>query len=172
MGADPRHPFVQLAMDAIETYVKKWKAMRPPVDLPDEFRVRRGAFVSIKKFGNLRGCIGTIRPTRPNLAEEIISNAISAAVRDPRFDPIAGEELAALEVSVDVLTEPEPVKDLSELDPKRYGVIVSKGYLQGVLLPDIGVETVEEQIDICRRKAGIMSHEEVEIQKFQVVRYR
>lgn len=171
MGASQHHPFVQLAIDAIETYVKSGVVMALPKSPPEELKAQRGVFVSIKKFGNLRGCIGTIRPARDNLAEEIISNAISAATKDPRFEPVTEEELDKLEVSVDVLTEPEPVKDIAELDPRRFGVIVSKGFRQGVLLPDIGVETVAEQLEISRHKAGIMPEEEVDIYKFEVVRY-
>lgn len=165
------HPVVQLAIEAIDSYVRSGKTPAPPAELPDELQVRRGTFVSIKKSGKLRGCIGTIRPYRENLAEEIIGNAISAATKDPRFNPITVKELDQLEISVDVLSEAEPVRDISELDPKRYGIIVSRGHKQGVLLPDIGVETVAEQIKICRRKADIKSGEEVEIQKFTVVRF-
>jgi len=166
-----RHPIVQLAVRAVETYVKSGITITPPPDLPEALKAKRGAFVSLKKRGELRGCIGTIQPTRANLAEEVISNAISAATKDPRFDPVTEEELGELEVSVDVLTEPQPVKDVSELDPIKYGLIVSKGNLKGVLLPDIGVETTEEQVEICRRKAGIGPDEEVELYRFEVVRY-
>jgi AmmeMemoRadiSam system protein A len=171
MDKTEHHPLVKLAIEAIERYVKSGEIAAPPGELPPELKVRRGAFVSIKKSGRLRGCIGTIRPVRGNLAEEIIHNAVSAAAKDPRFDPVMQEELADLEVSVDVLTEPQPVKDTGELDPKRFGVIVSKGYQQGVLLPDIGVDTVEEQLRICRQKAGIGDDEETDIYKFEVVRY-
>ena len=133
---------------------------------------RAGVFVSIKKFGELRGCIGTFEPTRTNVAEEVIANAISSATRDPRFPPVNTAELPYLSYSVDVLTKPEPVKDLSQLDPKRYGVIVESGWRRGLLLPDLeGVNTVEEQISICRQKAGILPHEPIKLYRFEVRRY-
>jgi AmmeMemoRadiSam system protein A len=143
-----------------------------PDDLIPILGERNGTFVSIKKKGRLRGCIGTIKPIKKNLGEEIISNAISAATKDPRFEPVRRDELDKLEISVDVLTDPRPVEDAEELDPKRYGIIVSNGVRQGVLLPDIEVQTVARQVEICRDKAGIKPEEVVEIKKFEVERYR
>lgn len=133
---------------------------------------RAGAFVSIKKNGDLRGCIGTIEPYRSNLAEEIIGNAISACSRDPRFDPIQPRELAELSISVDVLSEAEPVDSPAQLDVLRYGVIVAKGYRRGLLLPNLeGVDTVEYQLRIALSKAGISPSENYTIQRFEVVRH-
>ena len=133
---------------------------------------RAGVFVSIKKFGELRGCIGTFEPTRANVAEEIINNAISSATQDPRFPPVNAAELPHLSYSVDILTKPEPVEDKSQLDPKRYGVIVESGGRKGLLLPDLeGVDTVEQQIDICRLKAGISPDEPIKLYRFEVRRY-
>ena len=112
--------------------------------------------MSLHKDGRLRGCIGTIAPTEETLAREIVQNAISAGTRDPRFPPVQAEELDRLEYSVDVLGRPEPVNSLDQLDPKTYGVIVSYGRKRGLLLPDLdGVDTVEEQVSIARRKGGI-----------------
>jgi len=129
-------------------------------------------FVSLKKKGNLRGCIGTFIPTQENIAQEIIKNAISAAVDDPRFSPVTISELGDLTISVDVLSPPEEISDISELDPKKYGVIVSSGYKKGLLLPDLeGVDTAEEQVDIARRKAGIYPDEKVKLYRFEVKRY-
>ena len=120
----------------------------------------------------LRGCIGTIFPTTDCLAQEIINNAISACSRDPRFTEVREDELPYLEISVDVLSETEEVSSLEELDEKRYGVIVSNGYRQGVLLPDLeGVGSVKEQIAIARRKAGIDEDEDISIERFEVVRH-
>ena len=145
-----------------------------PDGLPEELtRSRAGAFVSIHRQGRLRGCIGTIAPTRDSLAEEIIHNAVSAASRDPRFDPIRPDELPWLEINVDVLGEPEDIASEAELDVKRYGVIVRRGHRRGLLLPDLdGVDTVGQQVDIARRKAGIAPNERVELQRFEVVRHR
>lgn len=166
------HPLVELAKETVESYVKQGRVPKPK-DLTPEVRQRAGVFVTIKKHGELRGCIGTIEPVMPNVAEEVIANAISSSTRDPRFPPVKPNELLELEYSVDVLTEPEPVTDIRQLDPKKYGVIVESGRRRGLLLPDLeGVETVEQQISICRQKAGIFPEEPVKLYRFQVKRYK
>jgi hypothetical protein len=168
------HPLVQLAKDTIENYVRHGKTIQPPKELAPEMKKRAGTFVSIHKHGMLRGCIGTIEPTQANVAQEVIQNAISAATRDPRFPPITPDELADLDIKVDVLGEPEPVESMEELDPKRYGVIVksARDWRKGLLLPDLeGVDTVEQQVDIARRKAGIRPNEPIKLYRFEVVRY-
>ena len=167
-------PYVRLARASVEHYILKHRKMEMPQDLPAELTNRRaGAFVSIHEHGKLRGCIGTISPVRDCLAQEIIDNAVSASTRDPRFDPIRAGELKWLEISVDVLGDPEPVSSPDELDVKRYGVIVTKGRKRGLLLPDLdGVDTVEEQISIAKSKAGIADWDKrVELQRFEVVRH-
>jgi len=122
--------------------------------------------------GSLRGCIGTLLPTRASLGEEIRANAIAAATRDPRFPPVSRSELRGLHFSVDVLEPSEPVESLEELDPRVYGVIVSKGFRRGVLLPDLeGVDTPEVQVRIALRKAGIGDPSGVRIERFRVRRY-
>lgn len=132
-----------------------------------------GVFVSLKKHGQLRGCIGTIVPTRSSAAEEIVQNAISAATNDPRFPKVDASELDELEYSVDILGRPEPVESLDQLDPSRYGVIVSRGSKRGLLLPDLeGVDTVEEQVEIARHKADIGPGEQVKLERFEVMRYK
>ena len=126
----------------------------------------------IHKHGRLRGCIGTILPVTESLAKEIIDNAVSAAVRDPRFDPVRPDELPWLELSVDVLEAPEPIDSPAQLDVKRYGVIVTTGRRKGLLLPDLeGVDTVEEQIANARQKAGIGPGEPVKLERFEVIRH-
>ena len=136
------------------------------------YRQRAGVFVSIKKDGRLRGCIGTIQPVQESLAEEIVSNAVSASTRDPRFAPIEAGELERLTISVDVLGERERINSMEELDVKRYGVIVTKGHRRGLLLPNLdGVDTVAEQVAIAREKAGIKEQETVELERFEVVRH-
>jgi len=136
-------------------------------------RDKAGVFVSIHKFGGLRGCIGTFEPATENVAEEIIANAISSATRDPRFPAVAPNELKDLSYSVDVLTKPEPIESQDQLDPKRYGVIVESGFRRGLLLPDLeGVDTVDYQIDICRQKAGIMPNEPIKLYRFEVKRHK
>ena len=152
------HPYVRWAIDVIENYILRGVRIEPHDDLPEElFRRRAGAFVTLHKLdGSLRGCIGTYLPTQPNLALEIRENAIAASTRDPRFEPVRPDEFDDIEVSVDVLSEPEIVNSTDELDPKRYGIIVVSGPRRGLLLPDLdGVDNVEEQIRIASLKAGI-----------------
>ena len=166
------HPLVQLARRTIETYVRNGMRIAPPEDLTEEMKKRAGVFVSLHKQGQLRGCIGTIEPVRADAAEEIISNAISAATRDPRFAPLTPAELDDLDISVDVLTEPEPISSMEELDPKVYGVIVESGRRRGLLLPDLeGVDTPEQQVSIALRKAWIDPNEDYKMYRFQVIRY-
>lgn len=169
---DEIHPLAKLAMGAIELYVRTGKILEAPPELGDELKQRAGVFVSIKKNARLRGCIGTISPLKDNVAWEAIHNAISAATADPRFTPVTEDELDQIKVSVDVLSEATKIMSKKELDPRRYGIIVSSGHKRGLLLPDIeGVSTPEEQIAISKRKAGIGRGEKVEIKKFEVRRY-
>ncbi len=166
--------FVALARRTLEQTLKEGqKQASAPKNLPAEMTGQRaGVFVSLHKHGALRGCIGTTAPTTASVAEEIVQNAVSAAVRDPRFDPVAPEEVDELEISVDVLGTPEPVDGEEQLDPKRYGVIVSRGARRGLLLPDLdGVDTVRRQVDIARQKAGIRPGEAVKLERFVVVRH-
>ena len=165
----------QLVRRTLKEYLEKGKKISPPLEVPKRFRERAGVFVSLHKRGRLRGCIGTYLPSRPNITEEIIENAISAATRDPRFPPVEEKELKDIEVSVDILSQPEPVKDKKKLNPKKYGVIVSKGWQKGLLLPDLeGVDTVERQLEIAKQKAGLFGipDEELDIYRFTVTRYK
>jgi MEMO1 family protein len=164
-------PVTALARRAVELYVKKGETLHP-ASVPDEMRRRAGVFVTLYKHGELRGCIGTIFPDRENIAAEIIANGQSSATRDPRFNSVTEDELTDLDYKVDILTEPVPVNDEAELDPKKYGIIVEAGYRRGLLLPDLdGVDSVAEQINICRQKAGINPKEQVNLYRFKVVRY-
>ena len=166
-------PYVRLARETVESYVTERRKPGVPDQAPAEMKQERaGVFVSIHKDGKLRGCIGTFLPTRSCIAEEIIQNAVSAATRDPRFDPVTADELEWLEINVDVLSAPERIRGPEELDVKKYGVIVSSGSRRGLLLPDLdGVDTVEEQVDIARRKGGIREGEPVTLERFEVVRH-
>ena len=167
--------YVRLARASLEHYVRTGRYLPVPSDLPPDLTGRRaGAFVSLKKDGRLRGCIGTIAPTRPTLAEEVIENAVAAGRHDPRFSPVTASELPELVYDVDVLGEPEPVADRSELDPVRYGVIVSTpDGRRGLLLPNLdGVDTVDEQLSIAARKGGIsLGEKDVRLERFEVVRH-
>lgn len=187
--------YVMLAKATVEIYVKKGKI--PEIkggcvicDDPDFkgehlskeiINNKAGTFVSIHKKtgkegepqeGYLRGCIGTICATRSTVAEEIVHNAISASTQDPRFPPVSPEELNSLIYSVDVLGPIEDISSSKELDIKRYGVIVTKGYRRGLLLPNLdGVDSIEQQIDIACRKGGITLDENPQLQRFEVVRH-
>ena len=165
------HPLVALAKKAVETYVRDREIARPPELIP-EMKEKAGVFVSIHKHGQLRGCIGTFEPTRPNVAQEIVYNAISSATRDYRFSPVTENELPDLTYKVDILTRPEPVRDLSELDPKVYGVLAVYGNKRGILLPDLpGVTSVDQQIEIACSKGGILPEEPAKLYKFRVRRF-
>lgn len=166
-------PYVRLAKETLEAYVRTGKQIPIPDGLPAEMLTgRAGVFVSLKKYGELRGCIGTIGPTTINTAMEIIQNAISSGTRDPRFHPVEEEELDELDYSVDVLMESEQIKSKAELDVKKYGVIVRSGRRSGLLLPNLeGVDTVDYQVDIALQKAGIRSGETYEMERFEVIRH-
>ena len=167
---------VQLARKTLENYVlgKSKKAEEiDPNQVPPEFKRQAVTFVSIKKNGQLRGCIGSVLPQRQNIVEEVIHNAVSAGIHDPRFHPVRPEELDELDYSVDVLSNPEPVAGMEELDTKKYGVIVKRGGRKGLLLPNLeGVNTVQEQVRIAREKAGIAPGEEISLERFEVIRYK
>ncbi len=166
--------YVTIAREAINCYIKTHRRIALPNNLPRELaEEQRGVFVSIHEGGELRGCIGTFLPVQSCVAKEIVENAIAAATQDPRFPPIEEIELDELEINVDVLTTPEKINSKQELDPKRYGVIVRNGYRRGLLLPDLeGINTVEEQISIAKRKAGIAEEEDVLLERFEVERHK
>jgi len=184
--------YTLLAKQAIENYVKEGKIISLLEDLPEEFLKRRaGTFVTIDKENELRGCIGTYLPTRINIAEEVIRNAIAAATEDYRFGSIQKEELPYLSYTVYILSYPEPVKDIKELNPKKFGVIIKTGpftfpnekevvfdgvipYKTGLLLPDLeGVDTIEKQISIACQKGGIdPESEKIFIYRFTVEKYQ
>ncbi len=167
------HPFVKLARDAIRHYSSTGKGLHPdpaPDDPPPS-----GVFVSLHEpagasggEGPLRGCIGTYEPRERNLRTEIARSAVSAAYSDPRFPPLRSDEIDRLDITVYVLGEPEPVDDLADLDPARYGVIVEGGGRRGLLLPAIaGISTVQRQLDIAMSKAGIGSLDRVDVYRFE-----
>jgi len=114
-----------LAKSAVENYIKKGEIISVPGNLPEEMSKRKaGVFVTIEKKGELRGCIGTYLPTRINIAEEIIHNAVAAASEDYRFGQIKKDELPYLSYTVSILSYPEEIRDLRTLDPKKFGIIV------------------------------------------------
>lgn len=166
-------PYVKLARLTIEEYITNKNVLETPSNTPKELlNSQAGVFVSIHKFGSLRGCIGTIMPTTNSIAQEIITNAISASTKDPRFPKIEKEELDYLEINVDVLGEPEDIDSEEQLNVKEYGVIVTSGMKRGLLLPDLdGVDTIEQQVSIAKKKAGIKD-EPYTLQRFKVTRHK
>jgi AmmeMemoRadiSam system protein A/AmmeMemoRadiSam system protein B len=168
--------YIRLAKKSLEYYIKNGKKLvlstEEKLELPDAMNnSKAGCFVSLKKHGDLRGCIGTIYPTQSSIAEEIINMAIQAGTRDPRFYPVKESELADLVYDVDVLYTPEPATK-EQLDVKKYGVIVSTNMKRGLLLPNLeGVDTVDYQLAIACQKAGIRSGEDYEIERFLVERH-
>lgn len=168
-----QNPYRALAKHSIETFLATGKKAKLPEGLPDELTARQaGVFVTLYKNGHLRGCIGTIGPTTASIGEEILQNAVSAATQDPRFPPVALDEVPQLKIGVDVLEPAQAVASLQELDPQTYGVIVSSGGRRGLLLPCLeGIDTVEEQLAIARQKAGIEPDEPIEIERFKVTRH-
>ncbi len=166
-------PLVALARQTVETYVRTGRKLSVPAGFPEKYLNRRaGTFVSLHEHDELRGCIGTIGPVRESIAREVIENAVAAATEDPRFPAVRPDELDFLSYSVDVLGDPEPIDSLIQLDPKRYGVIVSRGWRRGLLLPDLeGVDTAIDQVAIAKRKAGIYDDAPVKLERFEVVRH-
>ena len=166
--------YARLARLNVEHFVRTGAKLSRSKKIPQAMlNTRAGVFVSIKKDGALRGCIGTISPMQSNVYEEILENGVSAASRDPRFGPIEESELDNLIYSVDVLSPAEPIRSKAELDVKRYGVIVRCGRRSGLLLPALdGVDTVEEQISIALKKAGIASDEKYTLERFEVIRHK
>ena len=164
--------YTLIARHSLEKGIKGITLLELPVPLPEGLERPGAVFVSLKKNGALRGRIGTIRPLQDSLSVEIAANALNAALDDPRFPPVTPSELDELEISVDLLSEPEKVEAIAALDPRRYGVIVSAGRRSGLLLPDLeGIDTAEQQLQIARQKAGIHPHEAVEIYRFTVERH-
>lgn len=165
--------YTQLARKSLYYYYDKGHYLIEPNDLPDEMiNERRGVFVSLKKEGELKGCIGTIGAIADNVAEEIIRNAVSAATQDPRFSKVSKDELGYLDISVDILFEPEPCT-LNDLDIYEYGIIVSTLDKRGLLLPNIeGVNNINQQVQIALQKAGINYDEDFLIERFKVERHQ
>ena len=165
--------YVRLARESLVGYVKSGNYIKMPGYVTEDMiSSSHGVFVSLKKDGDLRGCIGTIYPVYKNTAEEIIRNAVEAGENDPRFYPVEEDELDDIEYSVDVLMMPSACT-FDELDPKKYGVIVRSGRKSGLLLPDLeGIDKKEDQVAIALKKAGISKNEEYTIEKFEVIRHR
>lgn len=171
---DCEDAFVRLARKTLETYVFENRIIKSNDEILDKILLNKksGVFVSIKSDGTLRGCIGTINPTKDNIAEEIINNAISAGIYDPRFNPVGKDELEDLVYSVDILSPAEKISSKDMLDPYNFGVIVTSASKKGLLLPNLeGIDSVDEQLRIALIKAGINKWEKYEMERFKVTRH-
>ena len=167
------HPYVKLAIQAVHHFLSKGETLPCPRPILDGMNRQSVTFVSIKtKTNELRGCIGTVKPSQNNLAKEIIHNAVNAATRDPRFKPLEIEELDHLVFSVDVLTPLELVNRPEQLNPKQYGLSIKYGERQGILLPDLeGIDTTQRQIELCLKKGNIKKTARYQMYRFEVKRY-
>lgn len=173
-GTDNSSP-VELARHAVELFVMSGEVAEYEPEPEHLLACKAGAFVTLRSAGDgLRGCIGTLEPTRESLALEIIHNAISAATRDPRFTPVSSSELPELTYGVDILSALERVQGVEDLDPLTYGVLVEslRDQRAGVLLPAIdGIETPEQQWRAVHRKAGVALGSKVGVYRFSVTRF-
>ena len=179
-------PYTALARRAVDCFAETGRKLdvdETLAQMTDRAAAKRLAedqaavFVSLYKAGELRGCMGTLRPVTENLAQEIVRNAIEAGAYDPRFFPVEPQELYQLEISVDILGEAEMVDGIQDLDPGRYGVIVEKDVRRGVLLPGVrGIDTPEQQLAVAKEKAGIYERDDegdrLVVQRFAVERHQ
>jgi AmmeMemoRadiSam system protein A len=161
-------PIAQIAKRAIEAW-SLGRVMRTPAGGTPTAPL----FVTLRDpYGELRGCIGHLVPTRKTLEDEVAMIAVLAASRDPRFPPVRPEEVPDLRIEVDVIGPSETVQDLGALDPSRYGVVVWAEGRRGVMLPNVdGVEDAATQVEMARQKAGIEPGGAVNIARFEVTRH-
>ncbi len=174
--------YTNLAKQAVEAFIRQGKVIVLPNGLSKKILEKKaGVFVTIEKREKgeqkeLRGCIGTYLPTKENIAEEIIRNAVAAATQDYRFGAIEESELPYLSYTVYILGAPLQIKDIKELDPKKYGILIkTTGFplKSALLLPDLeGIDTIEKQIAIACRKGGINAeNDKIVIYKFSVEKH-
>lgn len=138
LTAEERKELLGLARKTIQSYVKS--AIIPDIKPQDQRLLANGAtFVTINRVGQLRGCIGNILPVMP-LYRSVITNAVSASSRDPRFPPMTDMELADMEVEVTVLSPLEPLRDAKDIVIGKHGLYITNGQSSGILLPQVAVE--------------------------------
>lgn len=146
-------------------------------EFTDQAQGAAGVFVTLWDMSSgqeeLRGCIGRHRRKFPrHIDEEISDCAILAATEDPRFPKLQLNELKNIKVEISLLGPLEPC-EMKDLNPHRYGIVIESGYRGATLLPEIeGVDTVEKQVAITRRKAGIGPIDEIQISRFPVMKIR
>jgi len=167
----PNSIYTKIAYLSIEKWLRTNKVHKEKlINIETELKEKKGCFVTIHtKNGQLRGCIGTIYPNYKNLFEEIVHNAIASATRDSRFRELKIEELDEISLTVEILSQPEKIDSKIMLNPKIFGLIISDNmFRKGILLPDIeGIDTIEEQIKIVKKKAGIFESERDDFEYFR-----
>jgi len=157
-----------LGRRAIETYLRSHQLIEPPEPIPMEWQAPSAAFVTLRKNGAMRGCVGSTRPTEATAAHELIRYAIASAVRDPRFHPVRLDEVPLLSIRVQLLDPAEPLTDITRIDPKTDGIIVRSGDRQALLLPGIEeIVTPEQQLRAACQKAGIDRHAALQVERFR-----
>ena len=157
-----------LGRRAIETYLRSHQLIEPPEPIPMEWQAPSAAFVTLRKNGAMRGCVGSTRPTEATAAHELIRYAIASAVRDPRFHPVRLDEVPLLSIRVQLLDPAEPITDITRIDPKTDGIIVRSGDRQALLLPGIEeIVTPEQQLRAACQKAGIDRHAALQVERFR-----
>lgn len=168
-----QNPYVKLSRDSLNHYFTTNHLMAVPHNIPCELKQNQsGVFVSLIKEGELRGCVGTTLPETDSIAQEIIRNTIQAATRDYRFSKITLEELNNIEISIDIISRPSQATK-EELNPKKYGILVTQGSKKGVVLPNSpGINTVNAQIKLACKRANININENYELEKFETNRYK
>ena len=129
---------LQVARDSIAARLTG-KAAAPVKTAAPVMQERRGAFVSLHRQGQLRGCIGYIDAVKP-LLQTVQEMAPAAAFHDPRFRPLQADELADLEIEISVLTPMKLIKSTDEIEVGKHGILISRGINQGVLLPQVATE--------------------------------
>lgn len=171
MNDNQKKILLKIARDSIKEYLQNRKFIKPKVDDP-ELKEKKGAFVTLKIKGELRGCIGYPLPYKP-LYSAVAELAIESATSDPRFPPLQPDELENVEIEISALTLPRPISSYEEIEIGKHGIIVSKGPFKGLLLPQVPVEygwDLEEYLSHGCLKAGLPSDEwkkGVEIEVFE-----
>ena len=159
LTAKDRDDLLALARRTIETKVHRRPYQQAnPDDYSDTLRSRCGAFVTLHENGRLRGCIGHLVGDYP-LYKMVEEMAISAAMHDPRFYPVAPEELTMLDIEISVLSPMHKISDTSEIVLGKHGILIQQGHNSGVFLPQVATETgwtLDEYLGHCSSdKAGL-----------------
>ena len=171
--SEPKDIYAALAKKALETYIREKRIITDEAQMPQELLERKAAcFVSLFVDGELRGCVGSAWATRPSIAWEIMEYAVTAGTYDARFAPIREEELDKVVYRVDVIGDRVEVNGPETLDHKKYGVIVTDGVAQGLVLPDMPeIEDVQHQLETAQSQAEIVPGTPVSIFRFETERH-